>query len=180
MRDGRRRLERIAITAVIAGWIGPTVARMVRRAGAARRAVDLRMSVVVERPITEVFEFSHDFENFPEITDELLSVEDSQDGRSHWVVRSPTGRTIEWDAIVTKYVPNAVIAWESVPGSSVESTGLMRFAPVSPGQTRVDITLTYLPLHTTLAEAIRAIFRSTSAQRLRSEVASASRTLNRR
>jgi len=138
----------------------------------------MRMTVVVERPIHDVFEFCRDFEHFPQIVDVLLSVEDSQDGRSHWAVRSPTGSTVEWDATITKYVPNSVIAWESVPGSSVEATGIMRFAPLSPTDTRVDIALTYRPCRTEFADAIRALIGSTNTQRLRSELAHASQGLS--
>src|SRR5687768_16845314 len=109
MRTRGKRWRRLAATAVIAGVIDPTVMRWLRRTGAQRRAVDMRMTVVVERPITDVFEFCRDFQNFPQILDVLLSVEDTQDGRSHWSVRSPSGGTISWDAVVTKYVPNSVI-----------------------------------------------------------------------
>jgi uncharacterized membrane protein len=135
------------------------------------------MTVVVERPIVDVFEFCRDFENFPQIVDVLLSVEDSQDGRSHWAVRSPGGHAIEWDATVTKYVPNSVIAWSSVPGSDVQASGLMRFFPLSPQETRVDISLTYLPLNTRLAEAIRALVTPSNTNRLRTELTQASRQL---
>jgi Polyketide cyclase / dehydrase and lipid transport len=135
------------------------------------------MTVVVERPINLVFEFCRDFENFPQITDVLLSVEDTQDGRSHWSVRSPTGQTIGWDAVVTKYVPNSVIAWESVPGSVVLASGLMRFSPLSPNETRVDLNLTYRPLRTNFLDAIRALVLPTNTARLRQEVALASQQM---
>jgi uncharacterized membrane protein len=157
--------------------MAPTVIRWVRRAGAARRSVDMRMSVLVERPVTEVFEFCRDFENFPHITEVLLSVEDSQDGRSHWSVRSPSGQVIGWDAVVTKYVPNSVIAWESVPGSQVVAGGLMRFAPLSQNDTRVDIKLTYRPVRTDLFEAIHALVTPKNVDRLRGELSQASRQL---
>lgn len=165
---------------MIAGVTMPAVLRWLRRTGAARRAVDMRMTVIVERPIGEVFEFCRDFENFPHITDVLLRVEDSQDGRSHWAVRSPTGGAIEWDATVTKYVPNSVIAWESVPGSEVQASGLMRFAPLSRDETRVDIGLTYRPQQTDLAQAIRALTSPSNTRRLRSELAQGSQELARR
>ena len=42
------------------------------------------------------------------------------DGRSHWCASTPAGRSLEWDTVTTKYVPNRVIAWQSVPGSPVE------------------------------------------------------------
>jgi uncharacterized membrane protein len=139
----------------------------------------MRMTVVVERPIADVFEFCRDFENFPRIVDVLLSVEDSQDGRSHWAVRSPTGQAVEWDATVTKYVPNSVIAWESVPGSDVQASGLMRFAPLSPTETRLDIAVTYRPRQTEFADALRALVNSSNTQRLRTELVQASQALAR-
>lgn len=135
----------------------------------------MRMTVVVERPVNEVFEFCRDFENFPKIVDVLLSVEDSQDGRSHWAVRSPKGDAIEWDAVVTKYVPNAVIAWESVPDAVVNAGGVMRFAPLSTTETRLDISLTYLPRHTGLNEALHALVSAPNTTKIRGELLRAAR-----
>jgi uncharacterized membrane protein len=172
----RHFLTKIVPAAALAGLV-PAGLRWVKRAGAARRVVDLRMTVVVERPIADVFEFCRDFENFPEIVDVLLSVEDSQDGRSHWAVRSPLGEAIQWDAVVTKYVPNSVIAWQSVPQSEVEARGMMRFAPLSPEETRVDISLAYRPVHTRLREALKAMVRPRNNTRLRSELSKASREM---
>ena len=156
----------------------PAILRWLRRTGSARRSVDMRMTVVVERPLNEVFDFCRDFENFPKIVDVLLSVEDSQDGRSHWAVRSPTGDAIEWDAVVTKYVPNAVIAWESVPGSVVRAGGVMRFSPLSGTETRLDVSVTYQALQTDLNEALRALVHSSNATRLRGEVMKAAREVS--
>jgi uncharacterized membrane protein len=178
MRNRGKRWLRLAIGAMVAGAVTPAVLRWVRRAGAANRAVDMRMTLVVERPVAEVFEFCRDFANFPEIVDVLLSVEDFQDGRSHWAVRSPTGQAIEWDANVTKYVPNSVIGWESVSGSAVQATGLMRFSPLSSTETRLDVTLTYLPRTTNLSEAFAALLSGRNGDRIRGELASASRELS--
>lgn len=163
---------------LVAGAATPALMQWLRRTGSARRSVDMRMTVVVERPVTEVFEFCRDFENFPKIVDVLLSVEDSQDGRSHWAVRSPKGDSIEWDAMVTKYVPNAVIAWESVPGSVVRAGGVMRFAPLSPKETRLDISLTYQPLKTGLNEALHAMMTPPNAQRIQGELLRAAREIS--
>lgn len=137
------------------------------------------MTVVVERPIHDVFEFCRDFANFPDIMDTLLSVEDSQDGRSHWAVRSPSGHTIEWDATVTKYVPNSVIAWASVPGSAVKASGTMRFSPLSSTETRVDVTVSYHPLQTDLVDALRSLVARRNSERLRADVINVTRELAR-
>jgi uncharacterized membrane protein len=174
----RKRWVRVAAASLVAGAVMPAVLRWLRRTGSARRSVDMRMTVVVERPVSEVFEFCRDFENFPRIVDVLLSVEDSQDGRSHWAVRSPKGDAIEWDAVVTKYVPNSVIAWESVPGSSVRAGGVMRFAPLSDHETRLDIALTYQPMRTGLNEALLALMTAPNARRIRGELIKAAGELS--
>jgi uncharacterized membrane protein len=175
MRTRGKRWKWLATAAVIGGVIGPKALNWLRRIGTARRAIDMRTTVVVERPVVEVFAFCRDFENFPRIVDGLLSVVDTQDGRSHWAVRSASGDVIEWDATVTKYVPNSVIAWQSTPASKVRAGGLMRFAPLSPTETRVDITVTYLPLKTNLGDALRALVGESSTEHLRGELAQASR-----
>lgn len=131
------------------------------------------MTVVVERPVSEVFEFCRDFENFPEVINGFLEVTDHQDGRSQWKVQTPRGEIIEWEALVTKYVPNSVIAWESKPGSAIQASGLMRFAPLSASETRVDVSLTYLPKHTGLGEAFGALLKGDNTRRLREDIARA-------
>jgi uncharacterized membrane protein len=180
MRTRGKRWRRLATAAVIAGAAAPAVLRWVRRAGAARRAVDMRMTVVVERSVSDVFEFCRDFENFPEVINGFLEVTDHQDGRSHWKVRTPRGEVIEWDALVTKYVPNSVIAWESKPGSAIQASGLMRFAPLSAKETRVDVSLTYLPKHTGLGEAFGALLKGDNTRRLREDISRAPATISAR
>lgn len=177
MRTRGKRWRRVLTATVIAGAATPAMLRWVRRTGATRRAVDMRMTVVVERPVGEVFEFCRDFENFPEVINGFLRVTDHQDGRSHWQVRSPRGDIIEWDAVVTKYVPNSVIAWKNQAGSAVEASGLMRFTPLSSTETRVDIALTYLPKHTGLAEAFSALLSSSNTKKLRADIADAPKTI---
>ncbi|MGH7638827.1 MAG: SRPBCC family protein [Gemmatimonadaceae bacterium] len=177
MRTRGKRWRRVVTAAVIAGAATPAMLRWVRRTGTARRAVDMRMTVVVERPVGEVFEFCRDFENFPEVVNGFLHVTDHQDGRSHWQVQTPRGDAIEWDATITKYVPNSVIAWQSKPGSAVEARGQMRFAPLSATETRVDIALTYLPKHTGLAEAFSALLSSSNTKKLRADIAEAPKAM---
>lgn len=180
MRTRGKRWHKVATAAMIAGAASPAILRWLRRTGHRRRTVDLRMTVVVERPIAEVFQFCRDFENFPSVLDVLERVEDYQDGRSRWTVRGPGGTRVEWDARVTKYVPNSVIAWESVPGSPVHASGLIRFFPLSDRDTRVDLALAYRPMATALRDAVRSLAAPSSAKRLRESLAQASAQLGER
>ena len=95
-------------------------------------------SIEIERPVAEVFAFFKDSRTSRAIIGSVRSVLDYQDGRSHWELYTPSGAVVEWDAVVTKYVPNSVIAWESVVRSLVDSSGMVRLRRVSSARTRVD------------------------------------------
>jgi uncharacterized membrane protein len=148
---------RIAGLALVGVAARPFIAAAITRAGAKRRNIKFNSSVEIERPIADVFAFFKDFENFPRVIGAVRSVVDYQDGRSHWEVYTPSGSVLSWDAVVTKYVPSSVIAWESVVRSLVQSAGVARFTALSPTRTRVDLSVTHQPLHTTLKDAVRAL-----------------------
>jgi uncharacterized membrane protein len=104
-------------------------------------------------------------------------VTDFDDGRSRWAVTKRSGELLEWDVIVTKYVPSQVIAWESVPNSPVESAGVVRFAPEGPNRTRLDLTIRYRPAYTSLREALRSIIGPPRAPVVRAAMAKATNQL---
>jgi uncharacterized membrane protein len=58
---------------------------------------------------------------------------------------------------VTKFVPNSVIGWQSVPGSVIDMRGVVRFAALGPTRTRVDLEISYRPVRTGLSDAFHAI-----------------------
>ena len=147
----RHRLPRVARgTATLGGLalIGAAAFRpaaaLLRTAGTRRRAVEFRMSFLVDQPVERVFAFCRDFENFPRFIGALRSVQDYGDGRSRWCASTPAGGTLQWDAITTKYVPNRVLAWQTVPGSRVEAMGLMRFRREE-SRTCLEVVLSYRP-----------------------------------
>jgi len=166
-RNGRAAgLTRAAGLALIGVAARPLVAAAVRSAGARRRTVAMTSSIEIARPVADVFAFFKDFENFPRVIGSVRSVLDYQDGRSHWQVYTPSGRLVEWDAVINKYVPNSVIAWESVVRSLVDSSGVIRFTALSASRTRVDLTITHRPLTTTMKDAVRSLLAPRAATRV--------------
>jgi uncharacterized membrane protein len=162
---------------LVAGVLGPSLSNGVVRAGAERRRVRLRTTLVVQMPVRDAFAFCRDFENFPRVVLALERVVDYQDGRSHWEVRSPRGELLAWDAVVTKYVPNVIIAWHSVPGSVVDCSGLIRFAPIDAESSRLDVEIQYDPCHTGFRDAIRALVDLSRERQLEADLARAKRYL---
>jgi uncharacterized membrane protein len=148
----------------------PLLAQGVQTAGDKRRRVSFKSMLDIERPVADVFAFFKNFENFAHVTTGIRSVIDYEDGRSRWEVTTPSGRTLTWNAVVTKYVPNSVIAWESVPHSDVETTGLVRFTPLSPGRTRLELAITYRPTRTDLADAVHSLLAPRNTRRLRADL----------
>lgn len=163
-RGAERALAALGGAGLLAHALTPSARRTFLRTAASRRRADVRRAVVVPRPVREAFAYCSNFENFPQLVDMLDSVTDFGDGRSHWVLRRPDGTIAEWDAIVTKFVPGQVLAWESTSGGPIRSTGLVRFTPIDAGSTRLDVELSYEEPVTSMAAALRA-FRIPPASR---------------
>ena len=147
-----------------------------RRAGTRRRSAEVQMSFVIPQPVERVFGFCRDFENFPRFIGALREVRDFGDGRSHWCASTPSGRTVEWDTVTTKYVPNRVIAWRSVGHAPVDSSGLLRFQPEAEG-TCVRLALSYRVNDGDLVDALAALATRARCAQLESDVRKLARFL---
>lgn len=110
-----------------------------------RRGVDLRKTMTIHAPVEHVYAFWADLENFPRIMSHVRDVKRIGPDRFRWKVDGPAGIAVEWDAIVTKCVPNAFLSWKSEEGSAIRQAGAVRFEPQPDGATRLDIKLSYNP-----------------------------------
>jgi uncharacterized membrane protein len=145
----------------------------VRRAGTRRRAASVHTTLVVDHPVEAVFDFIRDFENFPRFIGALREVRDYADGRCHWCASTPSGGTVEWDTVTTKYVPNRVIAWRSVGAAPLTMSGLVRLRPEG-ASTRVTLTMDYRVLDGGLVDAIAALATPSRTAELEREIQSLS------
>ena len=172
-RPGSRAGRTLAATAgvaLVAYAASPLLSRLIRAAATRRRQIALRSFIEVDRSLPAVFAFFKDFENLPRVIGSLRSVVDYEDGRSHWQAYTPTGHLMEWDAVVTKYVPNSVIGWESVPNSPVDVRAQLRFVPLTAMRTRIEIEVYFSPAAIGFAEAIRGFIVIGNERRLRAEL----------
>jgi uncharacterized membrane protein len=172
-RGPRGVAARLTASTLLLAAFAPELTRQLLRVGAARRRVHLRTTIEIDQPVPDVFDFCRDFENFPRIGHSLRRIVDYQDGRSCWEDVSPSGDALSWNSEVTKYVPNVVIAWRSVAGSVVDCNGLIRFSPSSRGGTRLRIEVDYDPCHTTISDAVRALFDAPRTEQLEADLARA-------
>ncbi|MCX6967234.1 MAG: SRPBCC family protein [Verrucomicrobia bacterium] len=108
--------------------------------------IKLEHSIVINRPREEVYRFWRHLPNLARFMSHVERIDLRDERRSHWVVRTPRGRQVEWDAVIINEHPNEMLAWESLPGAQVENAGSVRFEPEPHGQgTIVCVKLEYNP-----------------------------------
>jgi uncharacterized membrane protein len=108
-------------------------------------AIEVEKTLTVAAPVDEVWELWSNFENFPRFMTHIREVRKVDEGRSRWVAVGPAGLPIEWEAVVTDWVPQQFIGWTSVEGSALETTGQVRFRATSTGSTEIDVRMEYSP-----------------------------------
>jgi uncharacterized membrane protein len=126
--------------------------------GGGRRAVDITKSINVDAPVDVVYTLWSNFDHFPQFMTNVLEVERLNGDLSRWTVRGPAGTTVEWDAEITRMVPNEMIAWKSVEGASVANAGYVLFEPMDNGGTEVTVRLSYNPPAGAIGHAIAKVF----------------------
>lgn len=99
-------------------------------------------SIEVQAPLRDVFTYWSNLENLPQIMSNVEDVRVMDNETSHWRVKGPLGKTVEFDARTTEMSPERGIGWNSVEGE-VDTSGQVRFEEVASGRTRIDVTMNY-------------------------------------
>lgn len=111
-----------------------------RKAGA---PVDVRTSVTLNRPAHEVYRFWRRLDNLPRIMRHLDTVEELDQTRSRWTAKVPGGvGSISWEAEIVEDHQNEFISWRSLPGSTIDNAGQVRFIE-TPNGTDIRVQMTY-------------------------------------
>ena len=116
-------------------------------------------TVTIARPRDEVYAFWRDFPNLAGIMENIERIDTIDARRTHWVVKGPAGKTVEWDSVVTDDEPGRLIAWRSVEGADVSNSGRVEFLDAAPGRgTMVRATIAYDPPGGTIGQWIAKLF----------------------
>src|SRR5918997_6691473 len=99
-------------------------------------------SIEVQAPVEDVFRYWSNFENFSNFRENVEEVRMTGQGTSHWRVKGPLGKSVEFEARTTEMDPNRGIGWNTTEGE-VMTSGEARFEEVAPVRTRVEVTLNY-------------------------------------
>ena len=81
----------------------------------APRQIEVRKTITVARPPSDVYAFWRNLENLPRFMEHLESVRVLDDLRSSWKAKGPAGSEYEWQAEITEDRPGELIAWRSLP-----------------------------------------------------------------
>ncbi len=135
--------------------------------------IEIQKAINIAAPIGDVFAFFTDYENFPRFMSHVREVRDTGPNTSHWVVDGPAGVPVEWEAVLTELEPNEALGWTSVPGSPVESAGIIRFAENDDGTTHVDVKMTYSPPAGAIGHAAAKLLRTDPKKQMDDDLARA-------
>jgi len=135
------------------------------------RGIHVNESVTIDKRPWDLYAFWKDFENLPRFLDHLESVRKIDDRRSHWVAKAPAGTSVEWDAEIINDEPNALLAWRSLGGASVDNAGSVRFIPGNEGEgTQVRVVLDYIPPAGRLGAAVARLFGEEPSRQVREDL----------
>ena len=108
------------------------------------RNVNIQVSMIVDRPRKEVYEFWRNFENLPMFMEHLESVKTLTDHISVWKAKLPGGTgTLSWQSEIVKERPDEFIGWQSLPGSDIENAGKVEFKNAPGYGTEVHVAISY-------------------------------------
>ncbi|MFS0735520.1 SRPBCC family protein [Sphingomonas sp. 1P06PA] len=145
-------------------------------------------AVTINRPVAELYRYWRDFTNLDSFMDNIVSITPLGGDRTHWVVRAPAGRTVEWDARIIEDRENELIAWEAEDGADVPNAGRVEFRDAGARGTVVTAQIAYDPPAGLVGRIIAKMFQREPAIQARrdlrrfkqlmetGEIATASRT----
>lgn len=127
-------------------------------------------TVTINRPVGELFSYFRDFANLATFMENVERIDVLDDRRSHWIVKAPGGKTVEWTSVVTEEAPNSFIAWASEEGAEIPNSGRVDFRDAGDRGTVVSATILYDPPAGTIGKLVAKIFQREPAIQARRDL----------
>ena len=126
-------------------------------------------SVTVNASPDELYRFWRKLDNLPRFMSYLQAVDVIDDKHSHWRTKGPAGSRAEWDAEIINEIPNELIGWRSVDGSTVNNAGSVHFQATAHG-TEVKVVLRYDPPAGAVGAAVAKMFGDDPAHQVQEDL----------
>ena len=127
-------------------------------------------AVTINRPADELYAYFRNLTNLPTFMENVVRVDDLGGDRSHWVVKAPAGKTVEWDAAIVDDVPSRSLTWRSEEDAEVANSGKIEFADAGARGTVVTATISYDPPGGTVGKIIAKLFQREPAIQARRDL----------
>ena len=125
----------------------------------------VQKSVSILKDREELYRYWRDFSNLASFMENIERIDVRDDKHSHWVVKAPAGRTVEWDAVVVEDEPGHRIGWASAEGASVKNAGVVEFKDATQGRgTEVHAHIIYEPPGGEIGRVIATLFQKEPGQ----------------
>lgn len=106
--------------------------------------VNIRTTVTIHRPVSEVYAFWRKFENLPKFMKHLESVKEIDAITSEWKAKGPGGiGSLSWNAEILMDEKDRLLSWHSLPDATVSNAGKVYFRDIANNSTELDVTISY-------------------------------------
>ena len=127
-------------------------------------------AVTINKPAAELYAYFRDFTKLGTFMENVVRVDVLDAQRSHWVVKAPAGKTVEWNARITEERDGELIAWASEEGADVPNAGRVEFRDAGLRGTVVTATIAYDPPAGTVGRLIAKLFQREPAIQARRDL----------
>ena len=127
--------------------LGVDTAKSEKQTGvSAKSGQKVRGVIHINRDRRDLYDLWRNLTNLPTVMRHLESVVVLDDRRSRWTARGPLQQSLQWDAEIIEDKPGELIAWQSLPGSQVDTAGSVHFNSSSTGEgTDLTVAIKYDP-----------------------------------
>ena len=105
--------------------------------------INIRFNTVINKPVSEVYDFWRNLENLPKFMSHLDSIKTIDSTISEWTAKGPAGiGSISWKARIVKDRKDKLLSWNSLEESTIRNAGKVIFKSHG-NSTELDITISY-------------------------------------
>lgn len=90
---------------------------------------EIAWSITVEKPARELYQLWREPDKLSQIMGDFAEITSVSENRTHWRMRGPFGRTMEWETQVVENRPGEILRWESLEGARLRNEARCAFAP---------------------------------------------------
>jgi uncharacterized membrane protein len=167
----RRSVGGALLAALGAGLVARGVSGRcpIYRQFALNRGLELRRSIVIHRPIAEVYAACRDVVDMTRPMSLIAAVEPQDEKVSHWIA-AIEGFELEWLAELVEDVENRRLRWQAIPGGDVDHELTIELEPATRDRGTL-VTITHqLQATQPFRESVRRFAAAITSQRIEADL----------